>query len=127
MAMHNSFSLDTETKQFKCLGGCLDVFDDIPPVIHVPYVTIVLMQNVNLWHYENDYVDETFWPNTSNTLCSTTSSRDQSLNKYHRCINPEWGRKAEVHVDDNTWGRTVIDEVESSNERESPKKMARYQ
>jgi hypothetical protein len=126
MSMHNCFTLDSETAQFTCFGGCLNMFDDNPLVTHVPYNRVVLIQHVNIWHYLSDYEEETFWPNT-NTLCSLSSWRAQRLNKYIRSINPEWGRKFEVHADDNSWGRIVIDEVESSDVMESPMKMARYQ
>jgi hypothetical protein len=103
------------------------MFDDNPLVTHVPYNRVVLIQHVNIWHHLSDYEEENFWPNTTNTLCSLSSWKAQRLNKYIRSISPEWGRKAEVHDDDNSWGRIVNDDVGSSDVMESPMKMARYQ
>jgi hypothetical protein len=94
----------------------------------------VISQHVSIWHcayrpwgFHDDYVEQTFWPNNNPTVCSTLSWRVQRLNKYIRSINPEWGRKAKGYNNGNTWGSTQIDAVESSNEMESPTKMARYQ
>ena len=68
--------------------------------------------------YHDDYEEQTFWPNNSNTLCPTQSWRAQRINKYIRSINPAWGRKDEVLSENNTW---------EQNDNESPMKMARYQ
>jgi hypothetical protein len=125
MVLHNCFTLDSESAQYQCLGGCLDSFDDDPPVTHVPYSMVLLTQHMSIWHcvyrpwgYHDDYEERTFWPNNTNTLCPTQSWRAQRLNKYIRSINPAWGRKDEVLSENNTW---------EQNDNESPMKMTRYQ
>jgi hypothetical protein len=134
MSMHNCFTLDSETAQYTCIGGCLDVFDDDPPVSHVPYSMVVISQHVSIWHcayrpwgFHDDYDERTFWPSNNPTVGPTLSWRTQRLNKYIRSINPEWGRKAKGRNDSNTWGGTSTDAVESSNKMEPPSKISRYQ
>jgi hypothetical protein len=89
MARRNSFSLDSETAQYQCLGGCLDIFDERPPITHVAADEVVVIQDVSIWNYDNmEHVDAINLPNRTNVLSATQSWRAQRINAYIRMLNP---------------------------------------
>jgi hypothetical protein len=106
MASHNCFYLDSDTAQYRCLAGCLGVYDERPPITDVAADKVVIIQDINIWSYGNsEYVEAISWPNKTNGYCTTKSWRARRLNDYIDMLNPKWGRWTGVLpiLDDNSW------------------------
>jgi hypothetical protein len=106
MASHNCFYLDSDTAQYRCLAGCLGVYDERPPITDVAADKVVIIQDINIWSYGNsEYVEAISWPNKTNGYCTTKSWQARRLNDYIDMLNPKWGRWTGVLpiLDDNSW------------------------